>query len=165
MFIYKDCRRSITVDECFLFCGFLLVCFDEWFLAWMNLNKLNRNKTNSFFSIWQFEKNLWNNSVRLTTQSLACSRFWCFVLGLYLLVWIPVQLEITMRTRFLEVQTCAKWRAKIQENATLLVSTGECRAACLTKWRSVTPAWEVQIPTWLGELQSCKSFWTLFEII
>lgn len=36
----------------------------------MNLNKLNRNKTNSFFSIWQFEKNLWNNSGRLTTQSL-----------------------------------------------------------------------------------------------
>ena len=45
------------------------------------------------------------------------------------------------------------------------MSTGECRAACLTKWRSVTPAWEVQIPTWLGELQSYKSFWTFFEII
>lgn len=28
-FIYKDRRTSITVDECFLFCGFLLVCFDE----------------------------------------------------------------------------------------------------------------------------------------
>lgn len=78
-----------------------------WVISGIGLNELEQVESEQnkliFFDLAIREEFVEQFRQTHYTISNACSRFWCFVLGLYLLVWIPVQLEITMRTRFLEV--------------------------------------------------------------